>query len=233
MRTGLDFKSAQFDQVRRKVEDLKSSPVQIGGFEMTSHTNKSLLNSFRSSPRAESILNKFFQSCWQLGTSSANTTCWRLVGRLATRYEIFTCVHEAGFRLTREITKSWFSRMTFSILGGPFCSAEMILNHHLTHNCSTYLRNDSNHLKHKAIIARDGIILFSYTYSHLTASKFVNIVKRVLARSTIHSSDIVLSLRTAWPSFCIKWYTNVFIITRSISVRMITGSTAAAFFDVM
>jgi hypothetical protein len=63
MRTGLDFKSAQFDQVRRKVEDMKSSPVQIGGFEMTSHTNKSLLNSFRSSPRAESILNKFFQSC--------------------------------------------------------------------------------------------------------------------------------------------------------------------------
>ena len=31
MRTGLDFESAQFDQVR------------IGGFEMTSHRNKSLL----------------------------------------------------------------------------------------------------------------------------------------------------------------------------------------------
>jgi hypothetical protein len=27
-----------------KREDLKSGPVQIGGFEMTSHTNKSLLN---------------------------------------------------------------------------------------------------------------------------------------------------------------------------------------------
>jgi hypothetical protein len=27
-----------------KCEDLKSSPVRIGGFEMTSHANKSLLN---------------------------------------------------------------------------------------------------------------------------------------------------------------------------------------------
>jgi hypothetical protein len=52
MRTGLDFKSAQFDQVRgeaedwpgSKCEDLKSTPVRIGGFEMTSHANKSLLN---------------------------------------------------------------------------------------------------------------------------------------------------------------------------------------------
>jgi hypothetical protein len=32
------------------------------------------------------------QTCWQLGTSSANTTCWRLVGRIATRCDIFTCV---------------------------------------------------------------------------------------------------------------------------------------------
>ena len=44
MRTGLDFKSAQFDQIGSKFEDLKSSPVRIGGFEMTSHANKSLLN---------------------------------------------------------------------------------------------------------------------------------------------------------------------------------------------
>jgi hypothetical protein len=36
MRTGLDFKSAQFDQVRGE--------VRIGGFEMTFHANKSLLN---------------------------------------------------------------------------------------------------------------------------------------------------------------------------------------------
>ena len=35
MRTGLDFKSTQFDQ------NLVQS--YIGGFEMTSHTNKSLL----------------------------------------------------------------------------------------------------------------------------------------------------------------------------------------------
>ena len=47
MMTGLDFKSAQFDQVRgdtgSKCENLKTNPVRIGGFEMTSHTNKSLL----------------------------------------------------------------------------------------------------------------------------------------------------------------------------------------------
>ena len=46
--TGLDFKAAQFDQVRgkprtgSKCEDLKSSAVQIGGFG-GSHTNNSLL----------------------------------------------------------------------------------------------------------------------------------------------------------------------------------------------
>jgi hypothetical protein len=40
MRTELDFKSVQFET---KFEDLKFSPVRIGGFEMTSHTNKSLL----------------------------------------------------------------------------------------------------------------------------------------------------------------------------------------------
>jgi hypothetical protein len=50
MRTRLDFKSAQFDQVRgmvkprtgSKCEDMKSRPVRIGGSEITSHTNKSL-----------------------------------------------------------------------------------------------------------------------------------------------------------------------------------------------
>jgi hypothetical protein len=31
------------------------------------------------------IVNSLFQTCWQLGTSSANNTrCWRLVARLAT-----------------------------------------------------------------------------------------------------------------------------------------------------
>jgi hypothetical protein len=38
------------------------------------------------------VVNSLFHTCWQLGTSSANTTCWRLVGRLATRCEIFTRV---------------------------------------------------------------------------------------------------------------------------------------------
>jgi hypothetical protein len=38
------------------------------------------------------VVNSLFYTCWQLGTSSANTTCWRLVGRLATRCEIFPLV---------------------------------------------------------------------------------------------------------------------------------------------
>ena len=37
MRTGLDFNTGS------KCKDLKSSPVQIGELEMTSHTNKSIL----------------------------------------------------------------------------------------------------------------------------------------------------------------------------------------------
>jgi hypothetical protein len=41
MRTGLDFESAQFHQARG--EALKSSPVRIEGFEITSRTNNSLI----------------------------------------------------------------------------------------------------------------------------------------------------------------------------------------------
>ena len=49
MRTGLDFKSAQFDhsEARPKTgsncKDLKSSQVFMGGFEMTSQTNELLI----------------------------------------------------------------------------------------------------------------------------------------------------------------------------------------------
>jgi hypothetical protein len=45
------------------------------------------------------VVNSLFQTCWQLGTSSAdvNTTCWRLVW-LATRCEIFACVCESDNR---------------------------------------------------------------------------------------------------------------------------------------
>jgi hypothetical protein len=45
MRTGLDFKIAQFDQVRGKAEDwikVRGLEIRIGGFEMTFHTNKSI-----------------------------------------------------------------------------------------------------------------------------------------------------------------------------------------------
>jgi hypothetical protein len=37
---------------------------------------------------------------WQVGTSSANTTCWRLVGRLATRCETFACEYDDPIFLT-------------------------------------------------------------------------------------------------------------------------------------
>jgi hypothetical protein len=36
------------------------------------------------STRLLQVVNSLFQTCWQLGTSSANTTCWWLDGRLAT-----------------------------------------------------------------------------------------------------------------------------------------------------
>jgi hypothetical protein len=36
------------------------------------------------------VVNSLFQTCWQLGTSAVNTTCWWLAGRLATRCEILT-----------------------------------------------------------------------------------------------------------------------------------------------
>jgi hypothetical protein len=38
------------------------------------------------------VVNSLFHTCWQLATSSAKTTCWRLVGRLATRCELFARV---------------------------------------------------------------------------------------------------------------------------------------------
>jgi hypothetical protein len=38
------------------------------------------------------LVDKLFQTCWQIGTSHANTTCWRPVGRLVTRCETFTRV---------------------------------------------------------------------------------------------------------------------------------------------
>ena len=45
MRTGSDFKSLQFDPIQGEAKagsnckDLKSGPVRIGGFEMTSQTS--------------------------------------------------------------------------------------------------------------------------------------------------------------------------------------------------
>jgi hypothetical protein len=51
-----------------------------------------LATSLIISTRLLQVVNSLFQTCWQLGTSSAKTTCCQLVGRLATRCEIFACV---------------------------------------------------------------------------------------------------------------------------------------------
>jgi hypothetical protein len=51
--------------------------------------SNNLATSLIISTRLLQVVNSLFHTCWQLGTSSANTTCWRLVGRLATRCEIF------------------------------------------------------------------------------------------------------------------------------------------------
>jgi hypothetical protein len=51
-----------------------------------------LATSLIISTRLLQVVNSLFQTCWQLGTSSAKTTCWRLVGRLVTRCSIFTRV---------------------------------------------------------------------------------------------------------------------------------------------
>jgi hypothetical protein len=52
-----------------------------------------LATSLITSTRLLQVVNSLFQTCWQLGTSIANTTCWRLVGRLLTICEIFTLVY--------------------------------------------------------------------------------------------------------------------------------------------
>ena len=51
--------------------------------------------------------NSLFHTCWQLGTSSANTTCWRLVGRLATRCEIFTRVDCSNVSYQKALSVWW------------------------------------------------------------------------------------------------------------------------------
>ena len=58
------------------------------------------------STRLLQAVNSLFQTCWQLVTSRANTTCWRLVCRLATSCEIFTCVRAGKNQLfTKRLLK--------------------------------------------------------------------------------------------------------------------------------
>jgi hypothetical protein len=50
------------------------------------------------STRLLQVVNSLFQTCCQLGTSSANTTCRQLVGRLATRCEIVSHIKSLNNR---------------------------------------------------------------------------------------------------------------------------------------
>ena len=90
-----------------------------------------LATSLIISTRLLQVVNSLFRACWQLGTSSANTTCWRLVGRLATRCEIFACVlisQEEHPRICLQETYiyvSWRSLiMTFKIYWYLACFVE-------------------------------------------------------------------------------------------------------------
>jgi hypothetical protein len=70
--------------------------------------SNNLVTSLIISTRLLQIVNSLFQTCWQLGTSSANTTCWRLVGRLATRCEIVVCTHVKTHKLLQVCKQSCY-----------------------------------------------------------------------------------------------------------------------------
>jgi hypothetical protein len=83
-----------------------------------------LLTSLIISRRFLQVVNSLFQTCWQLGTSSANTTCWRLVGRLATRCEIFTRVTKVSvFQFRTVAVGSSSSSATTSVSETPSTSS--------------------------------------------------------------------------------------------------------------
>jgi hypothetical protein len=62
------------------------------------------VTSLITSTRLLQIVNSLFQTCWQLVTSIAKTTCWRLVDKLVTRCEIFACVWVTQARIQYYIT---------------------------------------------------------------------------------------------------------------------------------
>jgi hypothetical protein len=70
-----------------------------------------LVTSLVISTRLLQIVNSLFQTCWQFGTSSVNTTGWPLVGRLATRCEIFTCVVHTYFTCLFHVPVAYFTCM--------------------------------------------------------------------------------------------------------------------------
>ena len=62
------------------------------------------------------VVTSLFHTCWQLGTSSENTTCWRLVGRVATRCAIFTRVHYGSTCTSAENNVLNFTRTCLDII---------------------------------------------------------------------------------------------------------------------
>jgi hypothetical protein len=73
-----------------------------------------LATSLIISTRLLQVVNSLFQTCWQLGISSANTTCWQLVGRLAIRYETKTNIIHFILLWTKNAEKSFNMLQSYS-----------------------------------------------------------------------------------------------------------------------
>jgi hypothetical protein len=70
---------------------------------------KKLATTLIISTKLSQVVNSLFQTCRQLEKSSANTTCRRLVGRLATRCEIFMPVHSCIKICTHTVVNQAFT----------------------------------------------------------------------------------------------------------------------------
>jgi hypothetical protein len=81
--------------LRRSVHN-KTTSVWYFTVQTSRSVNKPLVSDLSEQPCNKSAnfnCYKLFHACWQLGSSSAITTCWRLIGRLVdVRWEIFTRV---------------------------------------------------------------------------------------------------------------------------------------------
>jgi hypothetical protein len=82
------------------------------------------------STRLLQVVNSLFQTCWQLGTSSANTTWWRLVGRLATRYEILRVLLQIWKQVVTRLLSSRYQDV-FALLVPSCCDKSGTSCYHL------------------------------------------------------------------------------------------------------